>query len=675
MNYQRKIEEVYWRHRIWPKENPGPKSPFDAEMTREDLERKVAGYLRGSEMIGAKRGWSVTPGELQAEMERIARDTKQPGVLRELFQALDNDPFVVAECLTRPILAGRLLTEAPPTQPPFTSGAGFSGYTMPEISGPLVGADDTWTATSNLNPPLARQFHAAVWTGSEMIIWGGFSYSAPSAALDTGARYYPATDSWSATRMVNVPAARDHLGAVWTGREMIVWGGYANGNDLNTGGRYNPAADSWTPTNTATAPLGRESFSTVWTGSKMIVWGGVGCGSNCVLNSGGRYDPTTDTWTPTNAANAPSPRFHHAAVWSGNEMIVWSGTDAVPNTTYLHTGGRYNPLTDSWTPTSLVNLPVARVDSTSIWTGHEMIVWGGVDESFNDTNTGGRYNPAKDSWSATSLGSGAPAARDSHSAVWTGQEMIIWGGNSRSGDLNTDSRYDLLTDSWRVMTTANRPMARSRHTAVWTGNEMIVWGGLSASAAALLDSGGRYSAQPSTPIMTSTVSRKSHAAAGNFDVDLLASGPPGPECRSGGTTGDYTIVVTFLANVSVQGSPQATISSGKGAIGSGGVVDGGGVLISGNVVTIPLTNVANAQTIQITLNNVNGSTNLTIPMRVLVGDVNGNAAVNASDVSLVKASSGQPVDANNFRLDVSADGNINATDISLVKSHSGTGLP
>ena len=92
-----------------------------------------------------------------------------------------------------------------------------------------------------------------------------------------------------------------------------------------------------------------------------------------------------------------------------------------------------------------------------------------------------------------------------------------------------------------------------------------------------------------------------HGGAGTFSVDLL-SGNPSVECRSGGATSDYTIVVTFVADVSVNGNPQAAVTSGIGSIGSGGVSNGGMVITSGNVVTIPLTNVANAQTITVTLN-------------------------------------------------------------------------
>jgi hypothetical protein len=253
--------------------------------------------------------------------------------------------------------------------------------------------------------------------------------------------------------------------------------------------------------------------------------------------------------------------------------------------------------------------------------------------------------------------------------------MIIWGGSSTAGDFGNGARYNPAADTWTATAATNAPLARSYHTAVWSGNEMIIWGGASGDQGILLDSGGRYCAQPSTPIIQSVVSRKTHGSAGSFDLDLPLSGTPAIECRSGGATGDYTLVVTFLANVSVSGTPQATVTSGSAAIGSGGTSNNGAVPTSENVVIIPLTNVANAQTLEVTLNNVNGSTNVTIPMRILVGDVNGNGAVTTSDIGLVKASAGQLVGPNNFRADVNANGSINATDVSLVKAFAGTALP
>ena len=109
--YQRAIEEVYWRHRIWPAANAGSKPPLDKVMSRAQIEQKVEEYLRNSQALEDYWQRPITPDQLQAEMERIASHTKQPGVLREIFVALGNDSFVIAECLARPVLAERLITE------------------------------------------------------------------------------------------------------------------------------------------------------------------------------------------------------------------------------------------------------------------------------------------------------------------------------------------------------------------------------------------------------------------------------------------------------------------------------------------------------------------------------------------------------------------------------------
>ena len=51
VSYQRAIEEVYWRHRIWPKERPDPKPSLDAVMSQAQLENKVEEYLRKSQAL------------------------------------------------------------------------------------------------------------------------------------------------------------------------------------------------------------------------------------------------------------------------------------------------------------------------------------------------------------------------------------------------------------------------------------------------------------------------------------------------------------------------------------------------------------------------------------------------------------------------------------------------
>jgi hypothetical protein len=180
-----------------------------------------------------------------------------------------------------------------------------------------------------------------------------------------------------------------------------------------------------------------------------------------------------------------------------------------------------------------------------------------------------------------------------------------------------------------------------------------------------------------TPI--GIVSRKTHGAAGTFDVDLKAPAP-GIECRSGGTTGDYTLVVSFGLPVTVagNGTAKAQVTSGVGQVGSGGTANGNAVTVNGSTVTVPLTNVTNAQGLTVSLFGVNDGTNsvdVIIPMSVLVGDTTADRSVNSSDVSQTKSRSGQAVTTSNFRSDVTVDGTLNSSDVSLVKSKSGTALP
>jgi N-acetylneuraminic acid mutarotase len=171
----------------------------------------------------------------------------------------------------------------------------------------------------------------------------------------------------------------------------------------------------------------------------MIVWGGV-FSDTFATNTGGRYDPALDTWTPTSPANAPESREDHTAVWTGTEMIVWGGWYSDGTIIHLvNTGGRYDPAADQWNSTTLTNAPDARRYHSTVWTGSEMIVWGGETQN----NTGGRYNPDTDTWIATST-LNAPDPRTLHSAVWTGTQMIIWGGLPYPVS-NTGGRYDLAT--------------------------------------------------------------------------------------------------------------------------------------------------------------------------------------------------------------------------------------
>ena len=179
--------------------------------------------------------------------------------------------------------------------------------------------------------------------------------------------------------------------------------------------------------------------------------------------------------------------------------------------------------------------------------------------------------------------------------------------------------------------------------------------------------------------VTGAVSRKAHGGAGNFDIPLPLTGTPGVECRTTEGTTDYTMVLTFSGNVTVTGSPEAELTVGTGCVGSGGTCTGN-VTVSGNTVTVPLTNIANAQTINVRINGVNNAadapaTDFIIPMSILIGDTNANGTVNAADVAQTKSRLGQTVDATNFRSDLNANGSINAADTAVIKQNSGSSLP
>ena len=347
-----------------------------------------------------------------------------------------------------------------------TNGLDSGGRYFPSLN--------TWSNMTLAGRPTPRQGHKHVITASEMILWGGQDTN--NLFLDIGGRYDPASDVWQATARTGDRSARRGHTAVWTGSDFLVWGGFDGEGFLNGGGRFNPMLNLWTPMSPTNAPAGRLGHTAVWTGTEMIVWGG---SNTTLLNSGARYNPVTDSWSATSTVGAPTARHNHTAVWSGNQMIVWGGFDGI----FRNTGGRYNPVANSWAATATAGAPTARTEHTAAWTGGEMLVWGGRGGTVPTPvplATGGRYDPAGNAWSAIPA-TGAPAARIGHTALWTGDELLVWGGFDLATNLNSGGRYHVVSSSWRGITVENAPLERREHTAVWAGTRMIVWGGVNGT--------------------------------------------------------------------------------------------------------------------------------------------------------------------------------------------------
>ena len=169
-----------------------------------------------------------------------------------------------------------------------------------------------------------------------------------------------------------------------------------------------------------------------------------------------------------------------------------------------------------------------------------------------------------------------------------------------------------------------------------------------------------------------SVSRKTHGAA-MFDIDLPLTGALGIECRKGGASRTFKVIVTFPSAVTVG---NASVTLDPNAPGATGSVSG--FSVKGSRVIVNLTAVSNAQTIVVKLSGVSDGTNtndVSVPMGVLLGDTTGNGAVKSGDVTLTQSKAGQTVDASNFREDVTIDGSIDRKDINLVVSKKGTALP
>lgn len=262
------------------------------------------------------------------------------------------------------------------------SGSGYLG------DGGLYDPDaNSWETVNSTNAPASRMDAVCVWSGTSAVVWGGYA----GGFLETGGVYNLTGGSWTATDTAGIyaPSGRRYMTADWNGSGMIVWGGYNNiSTYLNDGAIYSPFSYTWSGVSSAGAPEARQDHTGVQCGSRHIIWGGFNS-TNLYLSNGAYYQ--SGAWTDINTG-APAGRSQHSAVWSGRYMIVWGGRDvSVP----LQTGGRIDPDTRTWTATTTTGAPTARRIFGAVWTGAGMIVWGGSTgaSGFIGDSSGGRYLP------------------------------------------------------------------------------------------------------------------------------------------------------------------------------------------------------------------------------------------------------------------------------------------
>lgn len=356
---------------------------------------------------------------------------------------------------------------------------------------------------------------SAVWTGKEAIFWGGYgAYSSTTStyARKNGAAYNVLADTWrlvDSTTLPSVlstgPGRYDHS-AVWSGTQMVIWGGcettysyiyygcYSSyGTPKGDGGLYDPATDKWTAM--ASAPIAaRSGVKAVWssTTNEMLIWGGFNqtCNSTTyACADGAAYSPSTNTWRVLPAAPIAG-RWGNSVVWTGTEMIVWGGSQGTPSsgspgTTTLKDGARFDPKTNVWTkfPDPGVDID-SRVDFVAEWSGKELLVYGGwgIGTTSYGKNTGARYTPGG-SWTsfkvpADSDFSAGGGKRYGAGSWFFGGKLYVFGGSGTSTTaIGGGATYDPATDTWAAADTTDAPTSRSRPQVVWTGKEAVIWGG------------------------------------------------------------------------------------------------------------------------------------------------------------------------------------------------------
>jgi hypothetical protein len=315
------------------------------------------------------------------------------------------------------------------------------------------------------------------------------------ATPDDAAHPLPAADlgselpvGWS--ELPAPPEVRTDAATVWTGSELLVWGGhryegFGEGPLARGGLTFDAASRRW-----GTFPHGplsaRRDPAAVWTGNELLVWGG-STGECCLptgegyLSDGAAYDPRAGTWR----ALSPAPIDGRVAfsVWTGDELLVWGNAEWGFT---LRDGAAYDPGADAWR--TIAEAPVDINDGSAVWTGEEMIVFGAARRSgtpLTETAIGIAYSPASDRWRELPPSELSPNAM---TAEWLGDELVAW------DYLNASQAYDPATERWRALGRVPLDPAECPPNSVSTSR--MILGDYCGSTVAFSQEDGRWRQEP-----------------------------------------------------------------------------------------------------------------------------------------------------------------------------------
>lgn len=322
---------------------------------------------------------------------------------------------------------------------------------------------------------VGRVFPIVVWTGNEVVVWGGEKPSEGAWHAD-GAAFNSATGTWRELADSPLAARSEHV-AVWTGEEILICCGRIVGGGT-AAGAYDPETDQWREI--SPPPISSAFAEAVWTGEEMLVFGGVGGGGASNLVGAAAYEPGTDSWR--RLADLPYGLERTADAVYGDGVFAWPSGFGRPPPEPLPLS--YDIESDTWSPLPPLPPEMTPVTPNLVWTGEQLIAWGlapGHDEAHG---LGVAFRPDTGEWKMLPSAPLEPTdwwegTEASQTIAWTGAEMVVWAGYvGTSGDdpFTHVVVYDPSQDSWRELEPAPIPAQGLWHEPIiWTGAQLITY--------------------------------------------------------------------------------------------------------------------------------------------------------------------------------------------------------
>ena len=256
------------------------------------------------------------------------------------------------------------------------------------VTTPPSGAPAGWTRLPD-SPLGSRAGHVMVWTGHELLVWGGAN---ASGVRDDGASFDPAARQW--TRLPDSPLhpTSAQLLDVWTGTELLVWDNDGSDSSHRAGAAYNPATRTWRTIAPSPVPPNQYQPIIVWAGTRALVWSATNATANSepVRTFFASYDPQSDRWQTLDSG--PLDVNGADAAWDGHELLVTGWLTNHPNGVFPvggeHPAAAYDPAAGTWRTIAFPDRSMQQ-PFTATWDGHELLAitynldWSAYDPSTN----------------------------------------------------------------------------------------------------------------------------------------------------------------------------------------------------------------------------------------------------------------------------------------------------